>query len=72
MSANLVIIDDNLARRHAKYLGLTVTGTIGVILRAKHEGIIREVKPVLSNLVDNGFYISNILCEEILTLAEEL
>jgi len=37
LNADLVIIDDGLARRHAKYLGLTITGTIGVLLRAKHE-----------------------------------
>ena len=71
MRANLVIIDDNIARRHAKYLGLTVTGTIGIILRAKREGIIHEVKPVINKLIENGFYISNTICEEVLNYAGE-
>jgi predicted nucleic acid-binding protein len=30
LNADLVIIDDGLARRHAKRLGLTITGTVGV------------------------------------------
>ena len=33
--ADLVIIDDNAAKKTAKYLGLTVTGTLGVLFIAK-------------------------------------
>ena len=33
--SDLLIIDDGLARRHAMLLGLTITGTFGVLLRAK-------------------------------------
>ena len=36
--ADLVIIDDNAAKKAAKYLGLTVTGTLGVLLKAKRQG----------------------------------
>ena len=41
--ADLVIIDDNAAKT-AKYLGLTVTGTLGVLIKAKQSGIISSVK----------------------------
>ena len=43
IGADLVIMDDGLARKHAKYLGLTITGTVGVLLRAKQKGIINTV-----------------------------
>ena len=33
--ADLLIIDDNAAKKTAKYLGFTVTGTMGVLLKAK-------------------------------------
>ena len=33
--ADLVIIDHNAAKKTAKYLGLNVTGTLGVLLKAK-------------------------------------
>lgn len=33
--ANLVILDDNAAKKTAKYLGLKVTGTLGVLIKAK-------------------------------------
>lgn len=57
-AADLVILDDNAAKKTAKFLGLKVTGTLGVILKAKKENYIKEVIPLLSRLIENGFYIS--------------
>lgn len=57
--ADLVILDDNAAKKTAKYLGLTVTGTLGVLVKAKYQGIIKEVRPLLSEMRQNGFYVSS-------------
>ncbi len=57
--ADLVIIDDNAAKKTAKYLGLPVTGTLGVLVKAKHLGIVEEVRPLLSEMRKNGFYVSS-------------
>ncbi|MDR3331443.1 MAG: DUF3368 domain-containing protein [Synergistaceae bacterium] len=70
--ADLIIMDDSLARKHTKYLNLNVTGTIGVLLRAKAEGIIIDIKPVLDDLIQFGFYISDDICKEVLRLAGEM
>lgn len=56
--ADLVIIDDNAAKKTAKYLGLTVTGTLGVLIKAKQKGMIAELAPLLSRMKQNGFYIA--------------
>ena len=56
--ADLVILDDNAAKKTAKFLGLKVTGTLGVILKAKKENYIQKVTPRMSQLIENGFYIS--------------
>ena len=56
--ADLVILDDNAAKKTAKYLELTVTGTLGILLKAKQKGIIEAVRPLLSDMRLNGFYIS--------------
>lgn len=56
--ADLVILDDNAAKKTAKYLGLTVTGTLGVLLKAKRQGIIDGIRPLLSEMRQNGFYVS--------------
>ncbi len=69
--ADLVIIDDNAAKKTAKYLGLTVTGTIGVLLRAKKQGILETLAPVIGEMKQKGFYISNDLEEMILEQAGE-
>ena len=42
--ARLVIIDERRARQHAKRMGLPLTGTLGVLLLAKQEGLIASQK----------------------------
>lgn len=46
-NADIVIIDDANAKKHAKYLKLSVTGTLGVLIKAKRQGHISELKPVI-------------------------
>ena len=55
-TADLVIIDDNAAKKTAKFLGLHVTGTLGVLLRAKRMGLVERIAPVIDDLCKNGFY----------------
>ncbi len=63
IEADIVIIDDGNAKKHAKYLGLPVTGTLGILIKAKQEGYITELKPILYQMVKNGIYISNSLVD---------
>ena len=63
IAADVVIIDDANAKKHAKYLGLPVTGTLGVLIKAKREGLINELKPILYQMTENGIYISQSLIE---------
>jgi predicted nucleic acid-binding protein len=72
IAADLIVMDDGLAKKHAKYLNLTVTGTVGVLLRAKHTGIVEEIRPLLERLIRTGFYVSDSVCREVLRLANEL
>ena len=46
----LVILDDGLARRYAHLLNLKLTGTLGVLLKAKEKGLLPFVAPVLERL----------------------
>lgn len=71
-NADLVIIDDNAAKKTAKYLGLTVTGTLGVLLKAKQQGIIQKIYPLLTEMKQNGFYIDSALEMLVLEQAEEI
>ena len=69
--ADLVILDDQLARRTAKYLGLTITGTLGVIIKAKEQGYVSSVKPIMDKLIQNGLYVDPIVQAEALKLSNE-
>lgn len=66
-----VIIDDALARKIANLQAFKYTGTAGVLLKAKKEGHLTEIRPVLERLKGSGFYITNKLVDEILKLAGE-
>ena len=63
IAADMVIIDDANAKKHARYLGLPVTGTLGVLIKAKQEGHVNELKPILRQMVESGIYISQNLME---------
>jgi len=63
---SILIIDDLKGRKIAKNLGLNITGTLGVILKAKQQGLISSLKEVLDAFKDQGFRISSGLEREIL------
>ncbi|WP_373512324.1 DUF3368 domain-containing protein [Persicitalea sp.] len=53
-----VVLDDYKARKLAKSLGVRVTGTIGVIMRAKSKGIFSVIKPILEKIKETDFRLS--------------
>lgn len=69
--ADLVIIDESLGRFHAKNANLKVTGTMGVLIKAKQLGLITELKPLLSELRTKSVLLRDSFIEEVLKLANE-
>jgi len=53
-----IILDDYKARRIARQLGLIFTGTIGVIIKAKLNGAIPSIKPLLEKIKQTDFRLS--------------
>jgi len=72
LNADLVIIDDKVARNIASSLGLKVIGTVGLILLGKKRGHYREIGPVIEDLIKRGFRLSKDVAEQILKEAGEL
>ncbi len=54
----VVILDERLGRLHAEALKLPFTGTLGILLRAKVEGRIPRIEPVVEHLGRLGFRLS--------------
>lgn len=56
-----VILDDYKARKVAQSLQINITGTIGVIVKAKLKGIIPSIKPYLEKIRLTNFRLSYVL-----------
>ena len=71
-AATCVLIDEAEGRQRATALGIPVVGTVGVLLRAKHDGVIRELAPVLRVLVEqHGFRLHPSIVAKVLAAAGE-
>ena len=66
-----VVLDDLPARRMAGALKLSVTGTGGVLVLAKQEGLITEVRSSLGALRAAGLYLNDAAADLLLFLAGE-
>ena len=71
IEADLIIIDEKLGRFHAKHADLKITGTIGVLMKAKKEGYLKEIKPLLDELTEKNFWINENLKQDILKRVNE-
>jgi predicted nucleic acid-binding protein len=67
----MLILDDALARRHATLLGVPCTGTLGVLLKAKVAGHLKQIAPLVHDLVELGFHLAPSTREAVLRLAGE-
>jgi predicted nucleic acid-binding protein len=71
MKADLVIIDESLGRSYAQHFGLTLTGTLGLLLRAKKEGHIDLIAPLLAELKMKGVWLNDQVIRNVLLSAGE-
>ena len=67
----LVILDDYKARKVAQRIGLAISGTLGVVLRAKRLNMIGSVRPLLERIQQTNFRYSQKVFDQILSLAGE-
>jgi uncharacterized protein len=64
-------IDERRGRSLAATLGVPQTGTVGILLIAKKQGVISAITPLLDQLGVNGVRLSSRLYEEARRLAGE-
>jgi uncharacterized protein len=68
---SLVILDDALARNYAQKLKISVTGTLGVLLKGKQSGYVEAIAPLLDQLNALNFRLSPATRAAVLKLANE-
>jgi len=66
-----ICLDDRRGRRVAKALGLEIFGLLGLLTRAKRQGVIPALKPQVERLLEAGARYSPALIEAVLKNADE-
>ena len=67
----ILLVDDLKARGLASSLKLKITGTLGVLTKAKEKSIIREIKPLIEKILLTDFRIADNIIDEVLRLNNE-
>jgi len=62
----ILLLDDAQARRLAQRLDLPRIGTLGIMRKAKHAGLIDQVAPLIERLRQHGIYVGAKLVDAIL------
>lgn len=72
LKADIVVIDEQEGRQYAVQAGLSVTGVLGVLLRAKKNGLIAALKPEIQALKAKArFFVAPTLELKVLAAAGE-
>jgi predicted nucleic acid-binding protein len=61
-----VAIDEKAGRRIARLNGLKVTGSLGILIRAKKQGLIDNLTDCIARMRDKGIWISPSLIQQAL------
>ena len=72
LDADNTIIDENIGYNVAKESGLNVVRTLSILLKAKENNIVTEVKPLIEEMILNGRWYSNRVYRLFLSRANEL
>ena len=63
--ADWVIIDEKIGRNMAEYLGLHVIGTLGILLKAKQQGLIPSFLDKVTAMQAQGIYYHAMLIQKL-------
>jgi predicted nucleic acid-binding protein len=66
-----VCIDEKAGRRIAKLNNLQVTGSVGILIKAKNSGYISSIRKAIENMKSRGIYLSETVINFALEMTEE-
>ncbi|HEY3570350.1 MAG TPA: DUF3368 domain-containing protein [Thermoanaerobaculia bacterium] len=67
----IAVLDDQRGRSYAQWHGIPFIGTLGIILRAKRQGMIPLARPIVRDLIARGMYLSKAVADKALALVGE-
>lgn len=68
---SLLIIDEIKGRKVAKELGVSFTGSLGLLVTAKNKGHIKAVRPIIEKIQKTNFRVSELLIKRVLQKVDE-
>ena len=71
-SIETVCIDEAVGRRVARLNGLTVTGSIGILLKAKHQDPAMSIKDAIANMMNRKIRLSQTVIDFALSQSGEI
>lgn len=72
IDADVLIIDERLGYKMAKSQKINAIGTLSVLLMAKQQGLIENVKPLLDEMIQKGSWYSHAVYNNFLKQIGEL
>lgn len=71
LDADVLLIDDNRAKKYAVLNDVKVIGSLGILIKAKENGYIEKIKPLLEKIMQSEVYISDKLVSRVLDICDE-
>lgn len=66
VAGSIVLLDDSQARRVAERFNIPRIGTLGILRRAKKQGLVTVIRPYVECLKANNIYMAEALVEAVL------
>ncbi len=71
LNADLVLVDEEKARKAGVIAGFEIMGLMGVLLMAKRHGLLKSIRPLIDELLKKKFRVADDIVTAILKSAEE-
>jgi predicted nucleic acid-binding protein len=68
----LLLIDDRAGRDVAKGLNISLSGVVGILLVAREKGMLEKISPLLEELRDKGYWLSDEVLQAARRVAGEI
>lgn len=71
LKAIILLMDERKGRRVAVENGISISGTLGVLVKAKQMNLVKEIRPLLNELITKDIRIGNNLLKKVLESVNE-
>lgn len=71
LNADYLLIDEKKGRAICQQLNVNIVGSLGILLLAKQQGLIDELKPLIVQLENSPVFFDKKLLQKVLELAGE-